>query len=353
MRIRFITSTPLEVSRGSGTFVGITTLANALRKHGVEVEFVVPSLRLPIYTLQRLAFNESLRFRSLPPADVTLGFDMDGYSVAHRGGLHIASVKGVIADEMRFEAGLTRATMRVQAACERVHVRNAQAVITTSRYSAGRIQSLYEVARAPLIVPELIDLEAWQALWNSVPPRPADDKFVVLCVCRFYPRKRLHVLLAAAARLRNRVPQLEVRIVGGGPEGARLKRICREQQLEGVVNWREDISQAELMQEYKRADVFCLPSMQEGFGIVFLEAMASGKPIVAARAAAVPEVVRHGILVEPESDEELAAGIERLYLDRDLRAGLGAAGRVFVKQFDASLVSTMFLRSLTSLMQSG
>ena len=142
MRIRFITSTPLDVSRGSGTFVGISTLANSLRHQGVEIGFVVPSFQLPIYTLQRLVFNQSLRFRQLLPTDITIGFDMDGYTLSRRAtGLHIASIKGVIADEMRFESGLTHATMRIQAACERIHVHTARTVFTTSQYSAGRIQS--------------------------------------------------------------------------------------------------------------------------------------------------------------------------------------------------------------------
>src|SRR5690348_17046273 len=105
MRIRFITSTPLDVSRGSGTFVGITTLAKSLRSQGASVELVTPSFQFPIYTVQRLFFNQALRVRRMPPTDVTVGFDMDGYALSgHRSALHIASIKGVIADEMRFEA---------------------------------------------------------------------------------------------------------------------------------------------------------------------------------------------------------------------------------------------------------
>ena len=73
-----------------------------------------------------------------------------------------------------------------------------------------------------------------------------------------------------------------------------------------VIHWVGDIPMARLAEEYNRCDVFCLPSAQEGFGIVFLEAMAAGKPIVAARVAAVPEVVRNGILVEPDNQEALA-----------------------------------------------
>lgn len=365
MRIRFLTSTPLEVSHGSGTFVGITTLANSLRHHGAAVEFLVPSVHIPIYTLERLLFNQSLRFRRLSPADVTIGFDMDGYTLPrHSPQLHIASIKGVIADEMRFESGLTYATMRIQAACERIHVRTAHSVITTSQYSAQRIQSLYHIANPPHIVPELIDLQAWNRLLQSSPQRVphfspisrevgtlTSAKFIVLSVCRFYPRKRLHLLLRAAARLRTRIPELQIRIVGGGPEAPRLKNICREENLENTVTWRENISQTELIQEYQQSHVFCLPSVQEGFGIVFLEAMAAGKPIVAARAAAVPEVVHHGLLVDPDSDEALAAAIERLYREPALRDSLAAAGREWVKQFDAPMVSAMFLRTLESLQE--
>jgi glycosyltransferase involved in cell wall biosynthesis len=353
MRLRFITSTPLNISSGSGTYIGITALAKALQNLDVSVELLTPSFRIPIYTAQRLLFNQSLKFRRLTPCDATIGFDMDGYTLDSRTqGLHIASIKGVIADEMRFESGLTHATMRVQAACERVHVHKVRAVITTSQYSAQRIRELYQINQSPHIVPELIDLETWNELLNGMPrfspvlgevgttfPR----RFTVLSVTRFYPRKRIEVLLRAAARLRHRIPELEIRIVGGGPEQARLIRICEQEQLGGAVTWRENIPQQELVSEYEHCDIFCLPSVQEGFGIVFLEAMASGKPIVAARAAAVPEVVQHGLLVEPDNEEALAAAIERLYQEKSLRDSLASAGAEFVKRFDAPLIARQFV----------
>ena len=77
MRIRFLTSTPLDIRHGSGTYVGMTVLARALENLGHTVEFEYPRHRLPIYTLQRLIFNRLLR----PSADfdLTVGFDMDGY----------------------------------------------------------------------------------------------------------------------------------------------------------------------------------------------------------------------------------------------------------------------------------
>jgi glycosyltransferase involved in cell wall biosynthesis len=98
-----------------------------------------------------------------------------------------------------------------------------------------------------------------------------------------------------------------------------------------------------LAEEYKNAQVFCLPSQQEGFGIVFLEAMAAGKPIVAIRAAAVPEVVRCGILVEPDNPEALADGVARLYRNPSLADSLISAGCRDVEQFDVHRVATLFL----------
>jgi len=347
MHFRFITSTPLNIARGSGTYTGIVTLAKSLRDSGETVELVTPTVKFPVYTIERIIFNKMLRFRRKVPGAITVGFDMDGYILAASGsGFHVASIKGVIADEMRFETGITRATMRLQARCERVHVKHASLVIAPSQYSAGRIQALYGVSSKPRVVPEAIDLTRWRSLLQINPAQPAEGKFTVLCVCRFYPRKRLQILLRAAGRLRGKIPGLQVRLVGDGPEAACLKSFCRDQQLDGIVNWLGNVSHAALAAEYNRCDIFCLPSVQESFGIVFLEAMAAGKAIVAARAASAPEVVKHGILVEPENDEALAAGIERLYRDLPLRATLAAESARWVEQFDAPSVAARFLHEV-------
>jgi len=346
VRLRFITATPLDVVRGSGTYAGMATLARALEALGSTVEFITPEVRLPIFTAERLWFNQRLLRRQLPPCDVSVGFDMDGYRLAGREGVpHVASIKGVIADEARFERGLTRWTMRLQAACERAHVRRADLAMTTSRYAAGRLAGLYGIQEVS-IVPEAIDLAGWCRLFAENPGESEPGKFVGLCVCRFYPRKRLPLLLGAAHRLRREIPGLEVRIVGGGPEAPRLRRLWRERRLEQTVRWLGDVSQAELARQYQQCDIFCLPSVQEGFGIVFLEAMAAAKPIVAARAAAVPEVVTQGLLVAPDDETALADAILRLWRDRGLRASLGEAGRQAVEQYDAPRVARVFQAAL-------
>ena len=136
VRIRFLTSTPLDIRRGSGTYVGIHVLGRALEELGHTVSYETPTRRFPNYTLERFVFNRSLR--PSREFDLTVGFDMDGYRIASAAG-HVASLKGVIADEVRFESGLTALTMSLQARCERLHVRARAPVCSPpARYSAGQ-----------------------------------------------------------------------------------------------------------------------------------------------------------------------------------------------------------------------
>jgi glycosyltransferase involved in cell wall biosynthesis len=341
VKIRFLTSTPLDVRRGSGTYVGMYVLAGALENLGHTVKFESPRHSLPIYTLQRLIFNRSLR-RSAE-FDLTVGFDMDGYLIAANSPGHVASLKGVIADEVRFETGMTRLTMSLQARREMLHVQRAAKVLVTSRYSAERAVEYYQLARVPDVVPELIDLAQWRKILGPLEAQSGHSRFVVLFVGRFYLRKRVDVLLRAAAILRHTIPRLDVRIVGNGPCGPGLHRLARDLNLGDIVHWLGDVSRAQLAHEYTHCDVFCLPSVQEGFGIVLLEAMAAGKPIVAARAAAIPEVVPHGVLVDPGSAEALAAGLESVYRLSDRGAHLRTKGFEWVEQFDAPLIARQFL----------
>ena len=162
------------------------------------------------------------------------------------------------------------------------------------------------------MVPELIDLAAWRRHLADARRRGSPTRFTVLYVGRFYRRKRVDLLLEAAAALRGAIPNLEIRIVGNGPCDAALARAGRPTEVgrtrsPGWATFRAP----HLAAEYNRADVFCLPSVQEGFGIVLLEAMAAGKPIVAARAAAIPEVAPHATLVEPESARSARGGDPR------------------------------------------
>jgi glycosyltransferase involved in cell wall biosynthesis len=345
--LEFITAIPWNVQRGSGCYVATRTLMEAIQRQGVRVGVTRPRFTTPVYTITRLLFNESLRCRRFD-ASATIGIDLDGYAVprGRKSPPHIACIKGVLGDAVHFETGFTRASLALQARLEAKHARRADLVITISRYCAERLEDLYGVRNAA-IVPELIDLRKWESLFRANPARADPDQFTVLCVCRSYPRKRVDILVRAAALLRDEIPNVCIRIAGNGPEYGRLHHLCAELNVERIVQWLGDVSVGRLAEEYNRADVFCLPSVQEGFGLVFLEAMAAGKPIVATKAAAIPEVVRDGILVEPDNPEALADAIVHLYRDPELRDSLGAAGRQSVEQFDVARVAARFLSEVS------
>ena len=289
-----------------------------------------------------------------PPrdTDLVLGVDLDGFLWARRRTLpFVASLKGIIADELKNERGRVRALLAVQARWEGRNVARADLVMVTSRYSAEVAQREYGVPPERLaMVPEPIDLEVWDDQFWRAPRRPREAP-VVLCVARMYPRKRIGDLLRAADILCARIPGLQVRVVGRGPEWPALSRLHAELGLGDSVALLGDLTRERLAEEYVNATVFCLPSVQEGFGIVFLEAMAAELPVVACRVAAVPEVVQDGVtglLTVPRDPGELAGAIERLIADPALARRLGREGRRRALGFTPRHVAERFLHAVHS-----
>ena len=133
-------------------------LGGCLRNIGIDVELITPRMVTPMYTATRVLFNETLRWRHFG-GDATIGIDADGYAIGGgaTGRPHIACIKGVLGDAVRFERGVTRASMAFQARLEAKHARRAARVITVSQYCVGRLEELYGVTDA-VVVPELIDL---------------------------------------------------------------------------------------------------------------------------------------------------------------------------------------------------
>ena len=123
--------------------------------------------------------------------------------------------------------------------------------------------------------------------------------------------------------------------VGGGDDLSRLQALATELGVQDCVHFLESLSQEELAACYAQADVFALPSAGEGFGLVFLEAMAFGKPIVGAAMGGVTDLIEHhvnGLSVLPHDKEALAQALSLLLLDDSLRSDLGRRGAEIVQQ---------------------
>jgi glycosyltransferase involved in cell wall biosynthesis len=347
VRFEFLSSTPAGPTEGSGTWVAIDGLVRGLERLGHTVRRRPLGLRTHFHTLDRWLYNARVAV-SPPAADVVVGVDLDGFMWAGhpRTARFVVALKGIIADELQNERGLVRTLLGVQARWERLNTERAERVVVPSRYSAAIAHEVYDVPAERLaVVPEPIDLAEWRRRFAAVAPA-APGPPTVLSVARMYPRKRLDDLLRAAAILRDRIPPVRFRIVGGGPESDRLHALHATLGLGETVTFLGDISRQALAVEYVRAHCFCLPTVQEGFGIVFAEAMAAGLPVVACRAAAVPEIVedrRTGLLVNRESPEELAMALETLLMNDGLRSGLGAAGAARVVAFDLEPVARRFV----------
>jgi glycosyltransferase involved in cell wall biosynthesis len=344
-RLIFVTGTPSTVAEGSGTWVGISVLRDAIVALGHEVEIIAPAAGRAT-TLSRILFNIRIRnqLRSMR-ADAVIGFDMDGVFAPRGRRVHVAAIKGVLADEATHERGVTRFALMIQAWLERRHVRHADRVIATSAYSAGRIAMFYGLNLDDIaVVPELIDLDAWHCALAETPRQQGPPR--ILTVAHLYPRKGVDTLIRAFASMpRDAV----LRVVGTGPERKPLEELACTLHLADRVHFLGHLPFAALVAEYRNATVFALSTQQEGFGIVFLEAMASSLPIIATRVAAVPEVVSDGVtalLADPGDESTLAQLLETLLGDAALRERLGSAGRARASSFAAPVVARQFLAAI-------
>jgi len=354
MRISFVTATPQSVAEGSGTYVAGIGLRRGLESLGHEVRVVHPQGRPGIlgYTVHRFRFNAGLRASEFRDADLAVGFDMDGYRVAGRTGCRFVTyIHGQLADEARFERGMVAASMRLQARAEAVAARRADRVVTVSQYSRRRIAELYRVpVRKIGVVPNAFDAAAWRAAVDAAAQRP-DARPTVLCVARMYPRKNIAALVRATSALRRRVPDVLVRIVGDGPERPSLERLVGQLDLADHVRLAGHLEARSLAGAYASCDVFCLPSLQEGFGLVVLEAMAAGRPVVACSGTAVEELIEdgvNGVLVRLDDEAELAGARGSLLSDAALQRTMADAGRERLNRFMPTVVARDFLAAAGS-----
>ncbi|MFI1509708.1 glycosyltransferase family 4 protein [Streptomyces sp. NPDC020597] len=145
------------------------------------------------------------------------------------------------------------------------------------------------------------------------------------------PLKGLVFLVEALAKVRTEHPHAHLVVVGRRPQEGPVAQAIERYGLEGSVEFVKGISDAELVDLVRSAEVACVPSLYEGFSLPAAEAMATGTPLLATTGGAIPEVAgRDGdtcLAVPPGDAGALAAGLGRLLGDPALRARLGAAGR--------------------------
>jgi phosphatidylinositol alpha-mannosyltransferase len=167
-------------------------------------------------------------------------------------------------------------------------------------------------------------------------PQFADGKLNLLFVGRLEKRKGLKYLLGAYSRLKWEYPNLRLIVAGPGSPDKDCYRLMAERNLQDVV-FTGGLSYQDLPRFYHSAHVFCSPATgRESFGVVLLEAMAAGVPVVASRIEGYAAVVHdgaEGTLVPPRDEDALAEGLGRLLADRALRESMGQQGRAQAEEY--------------------
>jgi len=207
-----------------------------------------------------------------------------------------------------------------------VRVTGANAVIATSRAVAERVMDV----KPHVVYP---GVEVPEGAGSGMAVTRATKARVIGTAGRLVPIKGIVYLIRALASLKRDIPDLRLEIAGSGPERTTIETEVRLHGLTDCVTFLD--WQVELAPVFARWDVFVLPSLEEGFGIAALEAMAAGLPVVATAVGGIPELVedgRTGWLVPPADPDALADRLRDLLLDPERRRAMGAAGRARARE---------------------
>ncbi|MCX2933318.1 glycosyltransferase family 4 protein [Mycobacterium sp. CVI_P3] len=214
-----------------------------------------------------------------------------------------------------------------------------------SHYTRGRIASAFGPDAALEHLPPGVDIDRFRP--DPVARAELRGRYglgrrpTVVCLSRLVPRKGQDMLIKALPGIRRRVADAALVIVGGGPYADELHKLARHVGVSDAVVFTGAVPGAELAAHYAMADVFAMPCRTrgsgldvEGLGIVFLEASATGVPVVAGRSGGAPEAVQDGEtgrVVDGRSTDEIADAVAELLTDPALAAQMGKAGRRWIE----------------------
>jgi glycosyltransferase involved in cell wall biosynthesis len=220
--------------------------------------------------------------------------------------------------------------------CEKIATRRLSAVIANSKYTAMVIQKEYRPEPGRLfVIHKSIDPESFVNMWK-LQNKVANQCPVVLFIGGNMQRKGLPDLICAAPSILEEAPSTEFWVVGDDRAEPWMMKLCKDFGVDHRFRFIGRKTQAELAEIYARSTVFCMPSLTEAFGVVFLEAMAAGVPVIASRVGGIVEIVQdeiNGLLVSPGNQHEISLKVLRLLTDQDLRERLRQGGLDTVQQF--------------------
>lgn len=223
-------------------------------------------------------------------------------------------------------------------------LKSADAVVALTQYMKRELQKSSN--KHIFVIPNGIILEKFDDITgnNLRDKLKLKDKKMILFVGSLRPVKGVRYLIDAMEFLVEKNKNISLVLVGDGEDRDDLKDLVKGYNLDEHVIFVGRVSDEEVPEYMAAADIFVLPSLSEGFGIVLLEAMASGLPIIATNIAGISEMVtdgENGFLVEPKNPEEIADRIMKLLEDDALREIISHNNKEKSKQFSWSQVVDM------------
>jgi len=221
--------------------------------------------------------------------------------------------------------------------CERNVYPKIGAIIANSNYTAKVLIEKYPVSPHRVrVCYKAINPEQCTSVLSTRASLPHNAPKRVLFVGSNMQRKGLPVLIRAAPYILASLPRTEFWVVGEDRCIPRMKELCRAEGVEHAFRFWGWRSGSDLLKLYSQADVLAMPSLVEALGVVFLEAMACGIPVVGTSVGGIPEIVKdgyNGLLVSPGDNLQLAQVIIRLLQDENLRSHLAKGGIETAYQF--------------------
>jgi len=220
-------------------------------------------------------------------------------------------------------------------------VRRADIVIAPSSDTASKLTSMQGVAEAKIrrvpwpLDPEMMDLAESP---EQLPlPREFPNGKVILSVGRWAANERYKgadLLIEAFGVVAKEFPDAHLVLVGQGDDLTRLQNLAQRSDAARKIHFLTQLSRRELAACYAHAESFALPSTGEGFGLVFLEAMAFAKPVIGAPFGGIPDIIddgKNGILADPKNRASLAGALCALLSNDELRREMGKGAREIVR----------------------
>lgn len=212
-------------------------------------------------------------------------------------------------------------------------------IITTSKSIQETITQDYRLCDDLFInIPYGINLEEYR-----LAPKVWGRGVRILCVQRLVASKGTRYLIQAVGKIVKRgINNFQVDVVGDGYERERLEALVTDLRLNGVVHFHGEMKSEKVIKFYENSQIFVFPTLNEGFGIVLLEAMATGNIILASNCSSIPEIIMNnhsGVLFAPADAEDLADKLEAVLTDINGFSLMALNAAQDVRRYDLSVVS--------------